>query len=45
VQRIDANIAALGKSLSQPTFGDLLGQVSVTWARLKPALAAKPGRQ
>jgi two-component system, response regulator PdtaR len=38
VQRIDANIAALGKSLSKPTFGDLLGQVTVTWARLKPAL-------
>lgn len=38
VQRIDANIAALGKRLSQPTFGDLLGQVTVTWARLKPAL-------
>ena len=38
VQRIDANIAALGKSLSKPTFGDLLGQVSLTWARLKPAL-------
>jgi len=38
VQRIDANIAALGKSLSKPTFGDLLGQVSLTWARLKPTL-------
>jgi two-component system, response regulator PdtaR len=38
VQRIDSNIAALGKRLSQPTFGDLLGQVTVTWARLKPAL-------
>ena len=38
VQRIDSNIAALGKSLSKPTFGDLLGQVTATWARLKPAL-------
>ncbi len=42
VLRVDANIAALGKSLSQPTFGDLLGQVSVTWARLKAALQEAP---
>lgn len=42
VLRIDANIAALGKSLSQPTFGDLLGQVTVTWTRLKPALQGSP---
>jgi len=38
VLRIDANIAALGKSLSQPTFGDLLEQVGRTWAQLKQAL-------
>ncbi len=42
VLRIDANIAALGKSLSQPTFGDLLGQVVRTWAQLKQALQGEP---
>jgi AmiR/NasT family two-component response regulator len=42
VQRIDANISALGKSLSQATFGDLLAQVTVTWTRLKPALQQSP---
>lgn len=40
--RVDANLAALGKSLSQPTFGDLLGQVTHTWTRLKFALQAEP---
>lgn len=38
MQRVDTNIAALEKSLSKPSFGDLLGQVSLTWSRLKPAL-------
>jgi len=38
VQRIDANLAHLGKSLSQPTYGDLLGQVMQTWTRLKQVL-------
>jgi len=38
VQRIDANLAHLGKSLSQATYGDLLGQVVQTWTRLKPVL-------
>ncbi|MGH8804988.1 MAG: type IV pili methyl-accepting chemotaxis transducer N-terminal domain-containing protein, partial [Polaromonas sp.] len=42
VLRIDANIAALGKSLSHPTFGDLLGQVVRTWAQLKQALQGEP---
>lgn len=42
VIRIDAAIAALGKSLSQPTFGDLLGQVARTWAQLKEALQGEP---
>ena len=40
--RIDGNLAALGKSLSQPTFGDLLGQITHTWTRLKLALQAEP---
>ncbi|MFI5445065.1 type IV pili methyl-accepting chemotaxis transducer N-terminal domain-containing protein [Polaromonas sp. UC242_47] len=38
VARIDSNLAALVKSLSPPTFGDLLGQVQHTWAQLKPGL-------
>lgn len=42
VTRIDANLAALGKSLSQPTFGDLLGQVQGTWSQLKPLLQSAP---
>lgn len=42
VSRIDANLAALGKSLSQPTFGDLLEQVQRTWSQLKPLLQGAP---
>jgi len=38
VQRIDANLAHLGKSLSPATYGDLLGQVVQTWTQLKPVL-------
>ncbi len=41
MQRVDTNVAALKKSLSNATFGDLLGQVSLTWGRLKPALLEK----
>ena len=41
VQRVDTNMAALEKSLSNATFGDLLGQVSLTWGHLKPALLEK----
>ncbi|MDW5443321.1 type IV pili methyl-accepting chemotaxis transducer N-terminal domain-containing protein [Polaromonas sp. SM01] len=46
VARTDTNLVALGKSLSQPTFGDLLGQVQHTWAQLKQGLAdtRQPGR-
>lgn len=42
VQRIDANLAHLGKTLSQPTYGDLLAQVVQTWALLKPVLRGTP---
>ena len=42
VQRIDANLALLGKNLSQPTFGDLLAPVVDTWKHLKKALKAEP---
>jgi hypothetical protein len=43
VQRIDANLAGLEKSLSKPTFGDLLGQVVRGWGEFKAALAAQGG--
>ena len=41
-RQIDANIAALAKSLSKPTFGDLLEAVSTAWADLQ-SLAASGG--
>ncbi|CAN5486787.1 hypothetical protein BH11PSE9_BH11PSE9_25360 [soil metagenome] len=37
VAQIDANIAALDKSLSKATFGDLLDGVSAAWAQLRGA--------
>ncbi|WP_394788500.1 type IV pili methyl-accepting chemotaxis transducer N-terminal domain-containing protein [Rhodoferax sp.] len=40
LQRIDSNIAFLAKDLSQPTFGDLLTQVSDSWRALKAGLQA-----
>jgi AmiR/NasT family two-component response regulator len=40
--RIDGNLVLLGKSLSKPTFGDLLGQVLITWTRLKQELQGAP---
>jgi AmiR/NasT family two-component response regulator len=45
VQRIDANLAYMGKSLSQATYGDLLGQVQQTWADLQPVLRVSPGAE
>ncbi|MES2584088.1 MAG: type IV pili methyl-accepting chemotaxis transducer N-terminal domain-containing protein [Pseudomonadota bacterium] len=45
VQRIDANLAYLGKSLSQATYGDLLGQVLQTWGQLQPMLRTGPGAE
>ncbi|PKO67918.1 MAG: response regulator receiver protein [Betaproteobacteria bacterium HGW-Betaproteobacteria-16] len=41
-QRIDANLALLGKNLSQPTCGDLLADVVTDWKALKKALKAAP---
>src|SRR5690606_27999216 len=41
-QRIDTNLALLGKNLSQPTFGDLLADVVTDWKALKKALKAAP---
>lgn len=43
VHRIDANLAYLGKSLSQATYGDLLGQVQQTWTALQPLLQPPQG--
>jgi AmiR/NasT family two-component response regulator len=42
VGRIDANLALLAKSLSKPTFGDLLGQTVATWKLLKHDLKTLP---
>lgn len=44
--QVDANLAILGRSLSRPTFGDLLGGVERPWAEMRRALAlpAIPGR-
>ncbi len=38
----DAILAILGRSLSQPTFGDLLAAVATPWARMHPVLRASP---
>jgi AmiR/NasT family two-component response regulator len=40
--RIDGNLALLEKNLSKPAFGDLLGQLMLTWMRLKAALQGVP---
>jgi len=40
-QRIDGNMVFLGKSLSQPTFGDLLAEVAQSWRQLKMGLQAE----
>lgn len=42
VQRVDANLAWLGKGLSQPSFGDLLGLLGATWQALKASFKGKP---
>ncbi|MDP2743400.1 MAG: type IV pili methyl-accepting chemotaxis transducer N-terminal domain-containing protein [Hydrogenophaga sp.] len=41
-RRIDANLALLGKNLSQSTFGELLADVVTDWKALKKALKATP---
>lgn len=38
VQRVDANLAALGRSLSKATYGDLLDAVTLPWTQMKDAL-------
>jgi AmiR/NasT family two-component response regulator len=39
-QRVDANLAALAKSLSKATYGDLIDAVQAPWTQLKSALLA-----
>ncbi len=38
--QIDANIGALGKSLSKPTFGDLLEAVAAAWSEVRALVGA-----
>ncbi len=45
VQRIDANLTHLGKSLSPATYGDLMAQLVQTWASLKPVLLSTQLRE
>jgi len=40
IGHVDANLAILARSLSKPTFGDLLDAVLTPWAQLRNALAA-----
>ncbi len=40
IAHVDANLTTLARSLSKPTFGDLLDAVLTPWAQLRTALAA-----
>ena len=40
VAAVEANLAVLARSLSRPTFGDLVDAVAVPWGRLRVALRA-----
>ncbi len=42
VALVDETLATLARSLSQPTFGDLLGGVAAGWAELKSILQEAP---
>ena len=42
IEQIEANLAILGRTLSKPTFGDLLDAVLTPWTALKKGLAAAP---
>ena len=42
VARIEANIASLAKTLSKPTFGDLLEAVAGAWSELRAAASRPP---
>ena len=42
LEQIEGNIAILGRTLSRPTFGDLIDGVLAPWSALKAALAGAP---
>ena len=42
VSRIDANLAVLSKTLSKPTFGDLLEAIAASWTKLKVSAQQTP---
>ena len=42
LEQIEGNLAVLGRTLSKPTFGDLIDGVAVPWGALKLALAGPP---
>ena len=42
IEQIEANLSILGRTLSKPTFGDLIDAVAVPWATLKAALCGAP---
>ena len=42
VAAVEANLAMLARSLSRPTFGDLVDAVAAPWGRLRDALRAPP---
>lgn len=45
MERTDKNLAILSKSLSKPTFGDLIDSLSEPWSQLKAALRFPPDRE
>lgn len=42
IERVEANLATLKRTLSRATFGDLIEAVQKPWTPLKAALAARP---
>ncbi len=42
VAQVEANLAVLGRTLSKPTFGDLLDGVLTPWTALKAAVRGRP---
>ena len=42
IAQVEANLAVLGRTLSKPTFGDLLDGVLTPWTALKAALRGRP---
>ena len=42
IEQIEANLLVLARTLSKPTFGDLIDAVALPWAALKAALVGVP---